>query len=184
MRQRDWLTYIPLSCLLTILLLALFTWAGSVYGLEVVNLLSAEGIRWMFSSVVPNITRSPLPILLLTLMALSALDGSGMLDAVRGHTNSKQKNAMVIALLFLTLSAVAIACMTLLPGAPLLNPLGTLSALVTIGIFGARLLRLRTLTILLALASRFVTVALFLTVGCFLDSPLGILDFLQDTTAH
>ena len=127
MRQRDWLTYIPLSCLLTILLLALFTWAGSVYGLEVVNLLSAEGIRWMFSSVVPNITRSPLPILLLTLMALSALDGSGMLDAVRGHTNSKEKNAMVIALLFLTLSAVAIASMTLLPGAPLLNPLGTLS---------------------------------------------------------
>ena len=127
MRQRDWLTYIPLSCLLTILLLALFTWAGSVYGLEVVNLLNAEGIRWMFSSVVPNITRSPLPILLLTLMALSALDGSGMLYALRGRPNAKQKNALFISLLILLLSAGVIACMTLLPGTILLNPLGTLS---------------------------------------------------------
>ena len=127
MRHRDLLTYIPLGCLLAILLLALFSWAGSIYGMEVVNLLSADGLRWLFSSVVPNITRSPLPILLLTLMALSALDGSGMLYALRGHTNAKQKNAMVIALIVMALSAVAIACMTLLPGAPLLNPLGTLS---------------------------------------------------------
>ena len=127
MRHRDLLTYIPLGCLLAILLLALFTWVGSIYGMEVVNLLSADGMRWMFSSVVPNITHSPLAMVLLGLMALSALDGSGMLYAFRGHTNAKQKNAMVIALLVLVIFAVAVACMTLLPSAPLLNPLGTLN---------------------------------------------------------
>lgn len=125
--RRNILTYMPLGFLLAILLLALFTWTASIYGLEVVNLLSADGIRWMFSNVTENIMRSPLPILLLTLMALSALDGSGMLYALRGRPNAKQKNALFISLLILLLSAGVIACMTLLPGTILLNPLGTLS---------------------------------------------------------
>ena len=127
MRHRDLLTYIPLGCLLIILLLALFTWTGSVYGMDVVNLLSADGIRWMFSSVTDNIADSPLPMVLLGLMALSALDGSGMLYALRGHTNAKQKNALFISILILVLFSAAIACATLLPSALLLNPLGTLN---------------------------------------------------------
>ena len=125
--RRNILTYMPLWFLIALLLLALFTWTASIYGLDVVNLLSADGIRWMFSNVTENITRSPLPILLLTLMALSALDGSGLLYALRGKPNAKQKNALIISLVILLLSAGVIACMILLPGALLLNPLGTFS---------------------------------------------------------
>ena len=127
MRLHNLLTYIPLGCFICIVLLALFTWTASVYGMDVVNLLSADGIRWMFANVMNNIALPPLAMILLCLMALSAVEGSGLLDAIRGRTNAKQKNALVITLVVLIIFAVAIACMTFLPSALLLNPLGTLS---------------------------------------------------------
>lgn len=127
MRHPSWQTFFPIGGIITILLLVLFTWAGSIYGMDIVNLLSADGIRWMFSSVVPNIVKSPLPMFLLGLMTISALHASGLLQALRGHTNPKQKNALIIAMTVLALFAVALALLTLLPSATLLSPFSTFS---------------------------------------------------------
>ena len=61
---------------------------------------------------------------------------------------------------------------------------GVLSVVGTFGGISALLLGLRTLAVLLALASRLVAVTLFFAVGSLFDGLFCILDFLQDTTSH
>jgi len=63
-----------------------------------------------------------------------------------------------------------------------LSALRTLSILITLNILIA--LGLCTLAVLLTLASYLVAELLFLFVGCFLGSFVGLLDFLDDSTSY
>lgn len=62
------------------LVLALFSWMGSIYGMgEVQSLLSAEGVRWWLGHVVENYVRCPaLGIMLILFMGLGIVVRSGL----------------------------------------------------------------------------------------------------------
>ena len=75
MRNSLWQGRLSLIFFLLTLALALFSWVGSVYGVNgVQSLLSAEGIRWVLGHVLENYVLAPaLGIILVLLMCLSLL---------------------------------------------------------------------------------------------------------------
>ncbi len=74
-----------LSFFFLTLLLALFSWIGSIHGVgEIQSLLSAEGIRWVLGHVVENYVQAPaLGIVLLLFMGLGVVECSGMSAVLR-----------------------------------------------------------------------------------------------------
>ena len=60
MKSDSWHGRISLTFFLLTVVLALFSWIASVYGVgEVQSLLSAEGVRWMLGHVVENYMHAP-----------------------------------------------------------------------------------------------------------------------------
>ena len=72
------------------LVLALFSWVGSIYGVgEVQSLLSVEGVRWMLGHVVSNYVQTPaLGVVLILLMGVGVVARSGMWDALKMSRSS------------------------------------------------------------------------------------------------
>lgn len=87
------------------LVLALFSWIGSIYGLEgVQSLLSAEGIRWVLGHVVGNYVQCPaLGIMLILFMGLGIVIRSGLYDVLKRFfrkeklLSRKERRALTLA---------------------------------------------------------------------------------------
>lgn len=71
--------------LLSTIVLAFFSWIGSVYEIgEVQSLLSAEGVRWMLGHIVEEYVQTPaLGIVLILLMGLGVGSHAGLYDALK-----------------------------------------------------------------------------------------------------
>ena len=60
MRNNRYLYGWGVAFFLMTVVLALFSWIGSIYGIaEVQSLLSAEGVRWMLNHSVTNYLQAP-----------------------------------------------------------------------------------------------------------------------------
>ncbi len=87
------------------LVLALFSWVGSIYGVgEVQSLLSVEGVRWLLGHVVSNYVQTPaLGVVLILLMGVGVVARSGMWDALKRFCrpgrllSSKERRALVVS---------------------------------------------------------------------------------------
>ena len=118
--------------LLLTAILVLFSWIGSAYALPlqdgsiIPNLLSEEGIRWLVRHSVDNITTAPLAEVLLILIAVGALHGSGLLNAIIHHernTNRRDGHALRIALAIMMI-CVGLVLVGIAPGGNLLSVTG------------------------------------------------------------
>lgn len=101
--------------------LAFFSWIGSIYGLgEVQSLLSAEGVRWVLGHVVENYVQSPaLGIVLILFMGLGIGARAGLFEVLHRlfrkerQLSRKERRALTLAsgVLGVYLSLVLIALM-------------------------------------------------------------------------
>ena len=74
-----------------------------------------------------NISCAPFAEVMSVLIAIGVLTESGFFAAFSKKASLKQKRALSLSLLVLTIMMVVIACMVLLPNAILLSPFGTLA---------------------------------------------------------
>ncbi len=121
------LDFLPFLLILLIALLTIFSWIGSVYGMDVQNLMSADGVRWLVSNVLPNFNQAPIAIILLTLMTLSTLTESELLTTLFRRSKPltlKQRRALLYATVVFFLGIALILALTLLPSSILLSAFG------------------------------------------------------------
>lgn len=116
------------------LLVAFFSWIGSVYGgNEVQSLLSAEGIRWSLGHIVENYVQTPaLGIVLILLMGIGVGVRAGFYDALKRLCRKerllsrKERRALMLASVTLLLYVIVIVGAFLLPWNFLLGVTGDL----------------------------------------------------------
>lgn len=117
---------VPLIMLAWVVL-AIFSWLGSMWGWGVKNLISPDGIRWMASNFIINIKQSPIGVVLLTLLAIGAVQKSGMWSMLSHKWSLKQKRAMSITLLVASLILLLVLGLTFIGDGVLLSPFGSIS---------------------------------------------------------
>ena len=109
------------------LLLILISWliAAAMPQSAIHSLLSNEGLRWFFGSLMQNLTTPVLPALLLLSMGWGCLDACGLLE-LRSPTTYRQRFALRVVALELIAIVAALLLLTAIPHAPLLSATGVL----------------------------------------------------------
>lgn len=108
MRNNRYLYDWGVSFFLMTVVLALFSWIGSIYGIaEVQSLLSAEGVRWLLNHAVTNYVQTPaLGVVLVLMLGLGIVGRSGFSDtlkrAVRKDKKLSRKERRALSLAFIT----------------------------------------------------------------------------------
>ncbi len=111
--------------LIASIVLAFFSWIGSIYGLDVQNLLSAEGVRWGVSHLTANFKQVPFADLLLMLLTISMLVESGLFIVFRKRTSLKQRRALQLSTLLLAMGVLLLLLAAFVPHSILLSCWGT-----------------------------------------------------------
>ena len=127
MKNSRIVNWMPIALLCLILLHAIISWIGDIYGWGLNNLFSQAGIRWSVTYFIPNISCAPFAEFLAALIAMSVLTESGIFSAFTKKASLKQQRALSLAMVVLVIIIVVLACMVLLPNAVLLSPFGTLT---------------------------------------------------------
>lgn len=111
-----------------VLLVALFfvSWGMDIYFDGIEGLLSARGIRWLCSYILPNFAAVPLAVIILLLMAFSVVRESGLFQVFRRHVSLKQKRALQITGLASLVVVCLFSLLLILPDAVLLSAFGTI----------------------------------------------------------
>ena len=118
---------LPLILVALIAIVTLISWIGDVYGLGMVNLLSADGIRWAVSSVVHNVEGAPVVQIVMAVIAIGATVDSGLVPAIVTRRMSlKQRRALIISSAVLLVCIVSICAMSIFPQSVLRSAFGTL----------------------------------------------------------
>jgi len=123
MKSSQWHSRLSLAFFLMTLVLALFSWVGSVYGLgEVQSLLSAEGVRWLLGHTLENYVQTPaLGISLVLFMGLGVGYRSGLYDALRRFLHKekmlsrKERRALTLAVAIVLLLGIGVGVSLFLP---------------------------------------------------------------------
>ena len=123
MKNNSWHGKISLAFFLLTVVLALFSWIASAYGIgEVQSLLSAEGIRWMLGHVVENYVHAPaLGIMLVLFMGMGIGIRAGLYGALKRfcrkekQLSRKERRALVASVVTLALYMVLVGVALLLP---------------------------------------------------------------------
>ena len=120
--------------LLLFIVLVLFSWIGSVYGLMLPDgslmpsLLSDEGVRWFVRHSMDNVSAAPFAEAVLGLLAVGALHDSGLWYALwhRSQLVQRQRHALLVSLVIMAVG-VLIVLFGVIPGGNLLGVTGHLS---------------------------------------------------------
>ena len=123
MKSSQWHSRVSIIFFLLTLVLALFSWIGSVYGMgEVQSLLSAEGIRWVLGHTLENYVQAPaLGMVLVFFMGLGVGVRSGLYDALRRYVQKgkmvsrKERRALVLSVSVFVLLGVLVGVSLFLP---------------------------------------------------------------------
>ena len=123
MKSSRWHSRLSITFFLLTLVLALFSWVGSVYGMgEVQSLLSAEGIRWVLGHTLENYVQAPaLGMALVFFMGLGVGFRSGLYDALRRFVQKgkmisrKERRALTLAVFVFALFLILMGISLFLP---------------------------------------------------------------------
>lgn len=86
------LSILALLQLLMLFSTLLYSWVANLYGMQVQNLLSTDGIRWILRHLMYNFQQMPLALLLLVLMGWGALRYSGWLESLQYIVTRERTN--------------------------------------------------------------------------------------------
>ncbi len=126
MKNNRIVNWMPIGLLGLILLHAIISWIGNIYGWGLNNLFSQAGIRWTVANFIPNISQAPFAEIMLGLVAIGVATESGIFSAFGKNASLKQQRALSLAMLVLVLLVIIQASMVLIPNAILLSPFGTI----------------------------------------------------------
>ena len=123
MKSSQWHSRVSITFFLLTLVLALFSWIGSVYGIgELQSLLSAEGIRWVLGHTLENYVQAPaLGMVLVFFMGLGVGVRSGLYDALRRFVQKgkmvsrKERRALVLSVSVFVLWGILVGISLFLP---------------------------------------------------------------------
>ena len=123
MKSSQWHSRVSITFFLLTLVLALFSWIWSVYGMgEVQSLLSAEGIRWVLGHTLENYVQAPaLGMVLVFFMGLGVGVRSGLYDALRRYVQKgkmvsrKERRALVLSVSVFVLWSILVGISLFLP---------------------------------------------------------------------
>ena len=123
--MKKYLPHIAFLLFVAQLLLMLVSWllAAAIPASGVRSLLSSEGLRWLLGRFSEVMGTSVLLCLLLLLMAYGTLRGCGILLFKSSY---RQRRALIITLLLLTVYVGVIVLLAMIPHAVLLSATGTL----------------------------------------------------------
>ena len=132
---------LPLVSAALLLVVAAASWIGNIYGFGVRNLFSADGIRWEVTNFIANMQEAPFAVIFISLIALSVVARSGLLQALlqtfRRKAPLKQRRALSLVVAVLILILVIIALLLIPSGAVLRSSFGTITqSPFTRGLFG------------------------------------------------
>ena len=127
MKNNRIVNWMPIGLLGLILLHAIISWIGNIYGWGLNNLFSQAGIRWTVANFIPNISQAPFAEIMLGLIAIGVATESGIFSAFGKNASLKQQRALSLAMLVLVLLVIIQASMVLIPNAILLSPFGTIA---------------------------------------------------------
>lgn len=127
MKNNRIVNWMPIGLLGLILLHAIISWIGNIYGWGLNNLFSQAGIRWTVANFIPNISQAPFAEIMLGLVAIGVATESGIFSAFGKNASLKQQRALSLAMLVLVLLVIIQASMVLIPNAILLSPFGTIA---------------------------------------------------------
>ena len=127
MKNNRIVNWMPIGLLGLILLHAIISWIGNIYGWGLNNLFSQAGIRWTVANFIPNISQAPFAEIMLGLVAIGVATESGIFSAFGKNASLKQQRALSLAMLVLVLLVIIQASMVLIPNAILLSPFGTIT---------------------------------------------------------
>lgn len=114
---------------------ALFSWVGSIYELgDVQNLISPEGLRWMLRNAVSQYVRTPaLGHVFILLMGLGVAYEAGFLQTLwkvikfRKTRSMKERRALILSVIILVIYILLIFSITVTPWTIFRNVTGTFS---------------------------------------------------------
>jgi len=119
--------YMALALVLALVVLALLSWLlSATMGEGVRSLLSSEGIRFFFGGFVGMLLKPALVWILLLAMAWGCIDGSGILDALRGPIGRRQRRPFIMAAVLLVIYVIVVLLLSASPHAVLLSATGGL----------------------------------------------------------
>ncbi len=127
MKNNRIVNWMPIGLLGLILLHAIVSWIGNIYGWGVNNLFSQAGIRWTVANFIPNIAQAPFAEVMMGLITIGVATESGFFSAFSKNASLKQQRALSLAMLVLIMLIIIVACMVVLPNALLLSPFGTIT---------------------------------------------------------
>lgn len=123
MKNKQLFTGWSVSFFLLTIVLALFSWIGSIYGLGAVqSLLSTEGIRWILGHVIENYVYTPaLGVVLLLFMGLGIGVHAGLGDALKRLfqrkklLSRKERRSVILASITILIYIGVFALLMVLP---------------------------------------------------------------------
>ena len=125
--MRRFLNILPVILLLLILLVAVVSWIGNVYGWNCRNILSGEGMRWAVDMIMENFSWAPWNYVVLGTATLSMVNESGIISGFSKQKYLRQRRAYALVGVVLGLMAMIVILLSLLPGNTLLSAFGTFS---------------------------------------------------------
>jgi len=161
---------IPIIYITIAFVIAIVSWMGNIYGLDVRNLLSADGIKWFVEHFIGNIYASPLSAILILLMSLGVCVESRIFVCMKGHVSPKRRYALRFTLVILLVYCLVILLLTFGTPSILLSVFGTYSnSPLSKGILGLILLGLLILGNSYGfLSGRFLEIDDFISAHCAL----------------
>lgn len=107
-----------------IILTAILSWLGSIYGWGCRNLIDEDGLRWFVAHFMDNIIKGPIEYILLFDITIGTVVESEIFNFRRKKIYLKQKRAYMIVMVICLLILTSVFIMNILPGNLLLTAFG------------------------------------------------------------
>lgn len=125
--------FTPLLFIILIVLTAIVSWVGSIYGQGMHSLLDGEGLRWVFTHVIANLRVSPWCETVMGLSVLGLLTESELPQVFmprfwqRGRRSLKKLRALQVTLAVFIVLLLITLYFVLAPASPVLSAFGHFS---------------------------------------------------------
>lgn len=122
---KKWIYAFPVIFSLAIIVVTVISWLGSVYGWQMNNLISENGLRWFIANFMLNIKQAPWEYIILSSCTISIVKESDILNFKRKQIFLKQKRAYMFTVMTAVAIVIFIMAFMFMSGNMVLSAFGT-----------------------------------------------------------
>ena len=122
---KKWIYAFPVIFSLAIIVITVISWLGSVYGWQMNNLISENGLRWFIAYFMLNIKQAPWEYIILFSCTISIVKESDILNLKRKQIFLKQKRAYMFTVMMAGAIIIFMTVFMLMSGNMVLSAFGT-----------------------------------------------------------